>query len=166
MNDVYILCVDDDPADLEQVRIDIAEFEGTFPIRMTESAEQARKILKEIKEEGSLVGLIICAHILPEESGIDLLVSLNHDLGMLDTRKLLITRNAGLAETIKGLNEGRLNYYLPKPWESEQLTNAVKEQLTEFFIRIRKNPMAFIDKLNSMRILEAIHKGLIPIEST
>jgi two-component system, OmpR family, phosphate regulon response regulator PhoB len=85
---------------------------------------------------------------------------------MLDTRKLLITRNAGLAETIKGLNEGRLNYYLPKPWESEQLTNAVKEQLTEFFIRIRKNPMAFIDKLNSMRILEAIHKGLIPIEST
>lgn len=165
MNNVYILCVDDDPADLEQIKTDLAEFEGTFPIRMTDSAEGARKILGEIKEKGFRVGLIICAHILPEETGIDLLVSINHDLGMLDTRKLLITRNAGLEETIKGLNEGRLNYYLPKPWKTEQLTNAVKEQLTEYFIRIRKNPMGCIDKLNSMRIFEAIHKGLIPIES-
>ncbi len=164
MNQVYVLCVDDDPEDLRQIEKDLAGIGESFPIEYAESAEAAQPIIAHRNEEGDVPGLIICAHVLSGENGVDFLIRVNSDLGFVDTRKMLITRNATFDDTIKGLNEGRLNYFLSKPWKSDELAQIVKEQLTEYFIRARKNPMPQIEALDSMRILDAIHKGLIPRE--
>ena len=164
MSQLYILCVDDEPADLEKVHLDLAEFENSFPIKVAKSAEQARETIKSLMGNDDKIGLILCSHFLPGENGIDLMISMHNDLGMTETRKILITRRAGLEETIKGLNEGKLNYYLAKPWLKEEIIKVVREQLTDYFIRSRQNPIAYIENLNQVRIFDAMHKGIIPRE--
>ena len=164
MSQIYILCVDDELADLENVHRDLAEFESSFPIKVAKSAEQARETIKSLMRNDDKIGLILCSHFLPGENGIDLMISMHNDLGMTETRKILITRRAGLEETVKGLNEGKLNYYLAKPWIKEEIILVVREQLTDYFIRSRQNPMSCIENLNQVRIFDAMHKGIIPRE--
>lgn len=162
MPQIYILCVDDESDVLNQLKEDLEEFNDTFPIRLAESAEEARELIPDLTNEGDQIGVVLCSHFLPGESGIDLMISMTNELGMAETRKVLITARAGLEETIKGLNEGRLNYYLAKPWIKEEIVKVVREQLTDFFIRSRKNPMHYLEKLSTMRVFEAIHRGILP----
>ena len=164
MPPIYILCVDDETDVLNQLRQDLEEFDDTFPIKFAESAEEARAMIPQLTNHGDQIGVILCSHFLPGENGIDFMVSINNDLSLLETRKVLITARAGLEETIKGLNEGRLNYYMAKPWIKEEIVKVVREQLTDFFIRSRKNPMAFLDKLSTVRVFDAIHRGILPRE--
>ena len=162
MSQIYILCVDDEISELEQVHQDLSEFDETFPIKLVHSAEEAREIIPSLTKNGDQIGVVVCSHFLPGENGIDLMISMHNDLGMAETRKILITRRAGLEETIKGLNQGRLNYYLAKPWIKEEIVKVVREQMTDFFIRSRKNPMAYLDKLTPVKVFDAIHKGILP----
>ena len=162
MPQIYILCVDDETAVLDQLQKDLAEFADTFPIKVANSAEEARQMIPGLTNHGDQIGVILCSHFLPGENGIDLMISINNNLALLETRKILITARAGLEETIKGLNEGRLNYYMAKPWIKEEIVKVVREQLTDFFIRSRKNPMAFLDKLSTVRVFDAIHRGILP----
>lgn len=164
MTQVFILCVDDEPDVLEQLNQDLAEFEDTFPIKKAQSAEEARELIPGLTSHGDQIGVVLCSHFLPGESGIDLMISMTHQLGLAETRKVLITRSAGLEETIKGLNEGRLNYYMAKPWIKEEIVKVVREQLTDFFIHSRKNPMAYLEKLSTVRVFDAIHRGILPRE--
>ena len=164
MNQVHILCIDDEADVLKQLSQELAEFQDTFPVNLASSAEEARAMIPTLQMNGDQVGVVLCSHFLPGENGIDLMISMTNELGMAETRKVLITRRAGLEDTIKGLNEGRLNYYLAKPWTQEEVVDVVKEQLTDFFIRSRKNPMAFLDKLSTVRVFDALHKGILPRE--
>lgn len=162
MSQVYILCIDDETEVLEQLQQDLAEFNDTFPIKIARSTEEARKLIPDLTQDGDQIGVVLCSHFLPGENGIDFMISMRNELEMSETRMVLITRRAGLEETIKGLNEGRLNYYLSKPWDREDIIKVVREQLTDFFIRTRKNPMAYLEKLSTIRVFEAIHKGILP----
>ena len=162
MSQVYILCIDDETEVLEQLKQDLAEFNDTFPIKLAHSTEEARELIPNLTHHGDQIGVVLCSHFLPGENGIDFMISMRNELEMSETRMVLITRRAGLEETIKGLNEGRLNYYLSKPWVREDIINVVREQLTDFFIRSRKNPMAYLEKLSTIRVFEAIHKGILP----
>ena len=164
MSQVNILCIDDEPEVLDQLRQDLAEFDDTFPVHSSKSAEEARELIPTLTNDSDQIGVVLCSHYLPGQNGIDFMISLRNELGMTETRTVLITRRAGLEDTIKGLNEGRLNYYLAKPWTKEDVVKVVREQLTDFFIRTRKNPMAYLEKLSTVRVFEAIHKGILPRE--
>lgn len=164
MSQIYVLCVDDELDVLEQLRQELIEFDDTFPLKFAHSAEEARELIPELTTDGDQIGVVLCSHYLPGENGIDLMIGMTNDLGLSETRKVLITRRAGLEETVKGLNHGRLNYYLAKPWTQDEVAEVVREQLTDFFIRTRKNPMAFLEKLSTVRVFDAIHKGILPRE--
>jgi len=165
MKNIYILCVDDEPEVLEAIERDIAGFEEVFPIETAESVDEAENIIEKIYAAGDECGLILCDHIMPDKLGVDFLANLKFDPRTKQTKKVLITGQAGLNATIQAINECHLNHYIAKPWKGEELKKVTRDQLTDYVIEKKLNPMPYMTHLDTTRLSEEIHKhGLISDE--
>ena len=156
---IYILVVEDEPEVLDSIVRDISDFEKIFPIEMTDTAEEAREQIELILEKGDEIGLILCDHVLPGDNGVELLVEMQKNEKTVQTRKVLITGQAGLQETVRAVNEADLKHYIAKPWEKEELLEIVKELLTDYVLLHVKNPLPYMQLLDGGRIAEFIRKG-------
>lgn len=156
---IYILVVEDEPEVLDAIVRDISAFESHFVIEMADTAEEAREIIQSILEEGNEIGLILCDHVLPGDNGVELLVEMQNNADTESTRKVLITGQAGLQETVRAVNEADLQHYIAKPWEKEELVEIVKIQLTDYVLEHVSNPMPYMSALDGERIAEQIRKG-------
>ncbi|MEN8662756.1 MAG: response regulator [Lentimonas sp.] len=159
MKKIYILCVDDEPEVLDAVQRNIADIEDTFPIITAESADDARKVIEQIKSEGNDLGLILCDHVMPGDHGVDLLIEIGNQPEFTQTRKVLLTGQAGLDATVKAVNKGQLNHYIAKPWGAEELMQIVKDQLTEYIIKTNQNPIPYMAMLDAAKLSEYIYKN-------
>ena len=158
-NKIYILVVEDEPEVLDSIVRDISGFESHFPIEMVDTAEEAREQIDRILDQGDQIGLILCDHVLPGDNGVELLVEMQKREDTFNTRKVLITGQAGLQETVRAVNEADLKHYIAKPWQKEELLEIVSELLTDYVLAQVKNPMPFMNLLNGERIAEHIRKG-------
>ncbi|MGJ8654671.1 MAG: response regulator [Opitutaceae bacterium] len=156
MKKIYILCVDDELEVLQAVEQNIAELEDTFPILTAESSAEARTLVKQIADEGNLLGLVLCDHVMPGDNGVDFLIELDKEDGFANTRKVLVTGQAGLDATVKAVNQGRLNHYIAKPWQAENLLAIAKDQLTRFVIRSKLSPLPYMMSLDTEKLSEYI----------
>lgn len=156
---IYILVVEDEPDVLDSIVRDISSFEAFFPIEMADAAEEARELIQEILESDHEIGLILCDHVLPGDNGVELLVEMQKSEDTARTRKVLITGQAGLQETVRAVNEADLKHYISKPWQKEELVDIVRELLTEYVLKNVKNPLPYMQILDSERIAEFIRKG-------
>ena len=162
MSDIYIICVEDEPQVLDVVVRDLEALEDVFPIEIAHSAKDARELVKEIKEEGHRVGLILCDHIMPGDKGVDLLIEMQNDEFTKSTRKVLLTGQAGLEDTIQAVNNARLNRYVSKPWKPEQLLSVAVDELTSYVIEMEEELLPYMAVLDQERLQEAIRgKGYI-----
>lgn len=156
---IYILVVEDEPEVLDAIVRDISSFESHFVIEMADTAEEARDIIQTILKDGDEIGLILCDHVLPGDNGVELLVEMQKNPETEPARKVLITGQAGLQETVRAVNEADLQHYIAKPWEKDELVGIVKDQLTEYVLEHVSNPMPFMAVLDGERIAEQIRKG-------
>ncbi|MBV7299251.1 response regulator [Enterovibrio paralichthyis] len=156
MNKYLILCVDDERDVLDSVVNDLAELEEHFVIEAAESVAEAREILAEANADELQLALILCDHIMPEDLGVDFLIELSQSPATAAARKLLLTGQAGLEETIQAVNHSSLDYYIAKPWQGDALRNVVIDQLSTFVIQQDPNLMPWISVLDAERILKAI----------
>ena len=156
MNRIAILVIEDEPEVREAIARDLESFAGHFPIELTEDVEDARTVMAELVVGGDRVGLALCDHLLPGERGIDYLVELNADPGTRPIRKVLITGQAGLEDTIRAVNEADLDHYIAKPWTVENLHEVVREQLTDYVIDNEDDLLPFVSVLNGTRLMEEI----------
>lgn len=156
---IYILVVEDEPDVLDSIVRDISSFEEFFPIEMADAAEEARDLIQEILNNDHQIGLILCDHVLPGDNGVELLVEMQNSEATSQTRKVLITGQAGLQETVRAVNEADLKHYISKPWQKEELVEIVRELLTDYVLSHVKNPLPYMQVLNSERIAEYIRKG-------
>lgn len=162
MSDIYIICVEDEPQVLDVLVRDLSELEEIFPVEVAHSADEARDLIREIKQEGHKIGLALCDHIMPGDNGIDLMIEMQNDAFTENTRKVLITGQAGLEDTIQAVNNARLNRYIAKPWDPEKLLEIVKDELTQFVIREEKELLRFMAVLDQEKLQEAIRaKGYV-----
>lgn len=162
MSDIYIICVEDEPQVLDVIIRDLAVFEEIFPIELAHSADEARELIKEIKQEGHKIGLALCDHIMPGDKGIDLMIEMQKDPFTEKTRKVLVTGQAGLEDTIEAVNNAKLNRYIAKPWNPGELVEVVKEELTQYVIQEEKELLRFTSLLDQEKIQEAIRtKGYV-----
>ncbi len=162
MSDIYIICVEDEPQVLDVIIRDLAVFEEIFPIELAHSADEARELIKEIKQEGHKIGLALCDHIMPGDKGIDLMIEMQKDPFTEKTRKVLVTGQAGLEDTIEAVNNAKLNRYIAKPWNPRELVEVVKEELTQYVIQEEKELLRFTSLLDQEKIQEAIRtKGYV-----
>ncbi len=156
MSQIYILCVEDEPEVLDVIVRDLSELEEIFPIEMAVSAEEARSIIEEIQNQGDKIGLAICDHVMPGDKGVELMIEMQKEDFTAPARKVLLTGQAGLDATIEAVNHARLNRYIAKPWDPENLVNVAKDELTTFVIENEKNLLPFMSILDATRLQEAI----------
>lgn len=156
MTDLVILCVEDEAEVRDALVRDIQPFTQIFRIEEAENAADAREAVSQSLDAGRQLALVLCDHMLPGESGVDFMVALNADTRTNPARKVLVTGQAGLADTIKAVNEAGLDYYIAKPWSRENLQGIVREQLTEYVIEHVEDLLPFVSILDGPRLLEAM----------
>lgn len=158
---IYILVVEDELEVMDALVNDLETFEDTFPIETANTSEEAKQVAEQIYSSGNEIGLILCDHVLPGENGVDFLIEIKNDERVPNTRKVLVTGQAGLEDTIQAINNADLNYYIAKPWTREKLHEVVVDELTEYVIKQEYDPMKFMSVLDSIRLADVIRSGRI-----
>ncbi|GGB06995.1 response regulator [Agarivorans gilvus] len=166
MEQLLILCVDDEREVLDSVLSDIASLSPPFTIDGAESVAEAREVISEFEAQGGKLALILADHIMPDELGIDFLIDLNHSSNNEAAQKILLTGQAGLHDTIEAINRGGLNYYLAKPWSAEELLSIIKEKLTDYVLNYCDNPMPFAQVLDGERIFNHMAQHRLEMPNT
>lgn len=70
MDKLLLLCVDDERDVLDSVVRDLGPFTMFCEVEATESVAEAREVIEEYQAESVPLALILCDHIMPEETGI------------------------------------------------------------------------------------------------
>ena len=156
MNRIAILVIEDEPEVREAIFRDLESFAGNFLIELAEDVSDARTVMAELSAGGDRVGLALCDHLLPGERGVDFLVELNADPATRSIRKVLITGQAGLEDTVRAVNEADLDHYVAKPWMVENLHEVVRQQLTDYVIENEEDLLPFVAVLDGARLMAAI----------
>ncbi len=113
MNKYLILCVDDEREVLDSVIQDLDEFEEHFVVEAAESVAEAKDIIADCANESTPLALILCDHIMPEQTGIEFLIELAQEEETENCRKLLLTGQAGLEDTVEAINHSSSIFTLP-----------------------------------------------------
>ncbi len=157
MKQIAILCIEDEPEVREAILRDLRPLEEFFEIESAGDTADAAAVLAEFANRGLLTGLILCDHRLPGETGVEFLTRIHQVDGYRDTRKVLLTGQAGHQDTIKAVNEAGLNHYLAKPWDPADLLESSKDQLTRYVLgRDDVEPMPYLAILDAPRLLGKI----------
>jgi len=125
-----ILCVDDQREVLGALRRDLAFLEPCFTIIECESAKEADEVIAEREED--TIAMIICDHIMPIENGVDFLARVTANPKQKKAKRLILTGLATQQDTIRAINEARVDGYIEKPWEEPEIVSAVKKLLLEY----------------------------------
>ncbi|WGW01527.1 response regulator [Vibrio sp. YMD68] len=161
MNKYLILCVDDERDVLDSVMQDLDCFEAHFIVEAAESVAEAKNILSECATEQTTLALILCDHIMPEQTGINFLIELNGDEQTSASKKVLLTGQAGLDDTVEAVNHSSLDYFVAKPWNGDELRKVLIAQLTAFMIENEPDLMPWASVLDTEKIFNAIAKNRI-----
>jgi len=156
MNKYLILCVDDEREVLDSVLHDLSSLEEYFIIEAAESVDEAKEVLADTIADHIPLALILCDHIMPGETGIDFLIELKNQTETTRSRRVLLTGQAGLEETVQAVNHASLDYYISKPWDGDQLKDIVVDQLTTYIIDNEKELMPWARVLDTSRIMTAL----------
>ena len=148
-----ILILEDEPEVRAGVERDLLDFASVVRIEPAEDAEDAWAVVDEISEDGDVLALALCDHRLPGTSGVDFMVAMTADDRTLYTRKVLVTGQADLADTVKAVNEAQLDHYIAKPWQPEELRAVVRTALTDYVELTGINPMPYLAVLDAQRAL-------------
>lgn len=156
MSKYLILCVDDEREVLDSVIQDLDCFEEHFLLEAAESVQEAKEIIADSEQNETKLALILCDHIMPDQTGISFLIELNQQESTKPTRKLLLTGQAGLEDTVEAVNHSSLDFYIAKPWVGDELREVVKEQLTDYMIENEPDLMPWASSLNTEKIFNAV----------
>jgi len=153
-----ILIIEDEPEVRDALERDLQGFNQHFRIESAEDVPDARQVLRECDAEGIHPALLLCDHVLPGTRGVDFLVELQQAPDTVDTRKVLVTGQAGLEDTIRAVNEAHLHHYVAKPWKPGDLLDVVRDQLTAFVLDHAKDLLPYVAVLDGPRLMEALSR--------
>lgn len=155
MNRLVILIVEDEPEVRDALARDLESYASVCRIEAVEEVPEAREVVQAILRDGDRLALALCDHLLPGTRGVDFLVELNRNPQTAPVRKVLVTGQAGLQDTIKAVNEANLHHYIAKPWTFNELTGVVRKQLTEYVLDQQIDVLPYVGVLDGERLLAA-----------
>ncbi len=127
-----ILCVDDERVVLNGLQSQLGRgFGDEYPIEVTESAEEALELVKEILESGIDIPIVISDQLMPGMKGHELL-KLVHELSPA-TYTILLTGQSDLEAVTEAVNHANLYRYISKPWEGHDLLLTVREAIKSYY---------------------------------
>ena len=115
--DGALLAVDDEPA----ITASIADqLHRRYHVLTAGSGEEALATLRTEK-----VSVILTDQRMPEMTGVDLLARVAEEVP--DVTRLLVTGYSDIEAVVRAVNEGKVYYYLSKPWRPEVLEGLVSQ---------------------------------------
>ncbi len=124
----FILCVDDQPEVVGSLMTQLENAVGHLcEIEVAESALEALEVLKELKEQGGQIEIVITDEIMPGMQGSKLL-EIVHQLDPT-IMTVMLTGQAGFDDVVYAVNHAALNKCLKKPWEYQELKATVLDLL-------------------------------------
>lgn len=151
-----VLVIEDEPEVRDAIVRDLAPLSSVLRIESADDVPDARDALAEFAVDGVVTALVLADHRLPGTTGVDFLVELDHAAATRAVRKVLITGQADHQDTIKAVNQARLNYYIAKPWQPDDLLTVVRTAVTDFILATGIDPLPFLAHLDGPRLLEAM----------
>ncbi|MFP4312459.1 MAG: response regulator [Nitriliruptoraceae bacterium] len=151
-----ILVLEDEPEVRAALIRDLADLDPPVRIEPAEDADDARTALAELVADGDPLALVLADHRLPGTTGVDLLVELHDHPEHGSCRKVLVTGQADLEDTIRAVNEAGLDRYITKPWDRDELRAVVRSELTSFVLAEDLDPLPHLKALDAARIMPAL----------
>ncbi|MDN6486491.1 response regulator [Ancrocorticia populi] len=149
-----ILILEDEPEVRHALERDLQPFADRFQLESAESYADAWDVVEEIVQSEDELALVLSDHRLPDRDGVDFLISLSEDDRVSDAKKILVTGQAYLDDTVRAVNKAHLDYYVAKPWEAAELCEVVRELLTDYVLENGVDPLHYMRDLDEERILE------------
>ena len=153
---IVILCVEDETEVREAMVRDLAPFADAFRIEAAEDVKDAEDVLQDCLDKNIQVGLVLCDHVMPGRTGVDFLVELHQQPETECIRKVLITGLAGQEDTIRAINDAKLDHYIEKPWSPDDFQAVVRHELTEFDLEEVDDLLPYVQSLDSARLSDAV----------
>jgi thioredoxin reductase (NADPH) len=110
-----LLSIDDDAQVLGTVTQDLRRRYGEYRIMRASSGKEALEALKELKERGDSVALLLSDYRMPEMDGVEFLGQAKQIFPK--AKRVLLTAYADTEAAIRAINLVRIDYYLMKPWD-------------------------------------------------
>ncbi|WP_434355384.1 ATP-binding protein [Parasalinivibrio latis] len=156
MNRFVIFCLDDDSMVVEKLHRELAHFTACFDVITAESVEEAREHLDYLNNNNQRIGLLICDNELGTQRGIELLLEIDDHPSGQKAKTMLLSDLPQLDILMQAVNEGRLNYFLTKPWNRDELNRAIIKELTDYILEnCDDNLLPYCQVLDSQRLLSA-----------
>ncbi|VEI13179.1 response regulator [Trueperella bialowiezensis] len=149
-----ILIVEDEPEVRTSIERDLIDFADHVRIEPAEDVADAWDVIDEIDADGDVVALALCDHRMPGTTGVDFLVEMMDDERTAMARKVLVTGQADLADTVRAVNDADLDHYIAKPWDPEDLRETSRRMLTDFVEVAGINPLPHLPVLDQGRAME------------
>jgi two-component system phosphate regulon response regulator PhoB len=159
MNQIAILCLEDEPDVRDAMIRDLHVFQKSFRIEPACDVPDALEVLRQIHTDGDRLGLVLADHRLPGQSGVDFLIELVAMPAHRDAHKVLVTGQADQEDTIRAINEAGLDHYIQKPWDAGKLAAVARDELTGFVLDHDIDPMPYLSVLDGSRLLEKVARS-------
>ena len=133
MSKPILLVVDDDPDVLSAIARDLrTKYGRDFRVLRAESGTVALELLRELRERGTPVALLLSDQRMPGMDGVTFLSQTMEDFPK--AKRAVITAYADTEAAIKAINESQVHYYLVKPWDppEEKLFPVLDDMLEEW----------------------------------
>lgn len=125
-----ILCVDDEPVIIESLRYQLRDtFSEEFLLEFAGSGDEALEIVEELEEDEIHTVIIVTDWLMPHMKGDELLRQLHAKFP--NVYKIMLTGQADDDAIEKAREAGCLNFLIRKPWNENELVDAIKRALAE-----------------------------------
>ena len=126
-----LLAVDDDPEVLRAVDRDLRRrYADRYRVVRAESGASAIDALRRFEERGDPIALVVADQRMPEMTGVELL---QQTMKLVpDAKRVLLTAYADTDAAIDAINKARIDNYLTKPWDPDQLYLSLDELLDDW----------------------------------
>lgn len=151
-----ILILEDEPEVRFALERDLIDFADVVRIEPAEDVDDARAVVDDVDAAGDYLALALCDHRLPGTSGVEYLVEMMGDDRTVLTRKVLVTGQADLKDTIRAVNDADLDHYIAKPWDVAELRAVVRQLLTDYVEIAGINPLPYIKALEADRAMDIV----------
>ena len=100
-------------------------------------ALSAREGLEVLRQEN--IHLVITDQCMPEMTGAELLAEIRDEFP--DIGRMMLTAYSDLDAVIQAVNAGRLDHYITKPWDADELRGIIDQALEDYRLRIGRHQL-------------------------
>jgi response regulator RpfG family c-di-GMP phosphodiesterase len=151
-----VLVLEDEAEVRDALVRDLSPIADVVRVEAAEDVPDAHAVLEEVTPDGTPLAVALVDHRLPGTSGVDFLVELHRSPVTATSRKVLVTGQADLEDTIRAVNQASLDRYIAKPWTPEELLEVTRAELTSFVLAAGVDPLPHLRVLDAAQVLPRI----------